>query len=572
MFIKVRYRFLMDQVLSVECIELGRTKLQQVILGKSFGYRGAVVTDMKNGFWIGTDEYNRISFTIDFNEEDFASIRVTRKVESKDLKVTDCIPLDKENLNWYGGPEQKTQKYPVQKFNFTDFPYVPRKAGLSSVMERYWLASNGFFILIDYDTPLFLSQNSNDQICFTAKRSLPYNTHSWAGDFSFSYRIGAGITARKTHLNVIRRILGRPISTPSERIVRYPTWNSWVRYGKELNQSSIALYAAEIKDHGFKSSLMMIDDSWEECYGAMTLDKIRFPNLREFADHLMSEDIAIGLWVHPFINKNCDAHYGFARDNSLLVRSYPGAINTSWWNGEDGQAAHVDFTHEGSVSWFKYRLQLLQSLHGIDTFKFDYGETNWLPHDPELTGDKGLSPGLMSRSYAQAAASFGDMVEVRTGWGTQRLPIFVRMHDFYSRWGRNNGLRSLIPKLIQFNMNGYVFVKPDMIGGNQYNNDRITKELFIRWLQASTFMPCLQFSFAPWQLDQETVKISKKFTQLHEKFAELILKRFKLAVANGDPVNPPIWWLDPEDKTAQAIDDGKTQTQWFFTRSNKRYF
>jgi hypothetical protein len=22
-------------------------------------------------------------------------------------------------------------------------------------------------------------------------------------------------------------------------------------------------------------------------------------------------------------------------------------------------------------------------------------------------------------------------------------------------------------------------------------------------------------------------------------------------------VNPPIWWLDPEDKEAQAVDDGK---------------
>lgn len=33
------------------------------------------------------------------------------------------------------------------------------------------------------------------------------------------------------------------------------------------------------------------------------------------------------------------------------------------------------------------------------------------------------------------------------------------------------------------------------------------------------------------------------------------MERFKLAVANGDPVNPPIWWIAPEDKIAQAIDD-----------------
>lgn len=33
------------------------------------------------------------------------------------------------------------------------------------------------------------------------------------------------------------------------------------------------------------------------------------------------------------------------------------------------------------------------------------------------------------------------------------------------------------------------------------------------------------------------------------------MERFKLAVSKGEPVNPPIWWLNPEDKIAQAVDD-----------------
>lgn len=35
----------------------------------------------------------------------------------------------------------------------------------------------------------------------------------------------------------------------------------------------------------------------------------------------------------------------------------------------------------------------------------------------------------------------------------------------------------------------------------------------------------------------------------------MIIERFKLAVKSGEPVNPPIWWVDPTDKTAQGIDD-----------------
>jgi myogenesis-regulating glycosidase len=33
------------------------------------------------------------------------------------------------------------------------------------------------------------------------------------------------------------------------------------------------------------------------------------------------------------------------------------------------------------------------------------------------------------------------------------------------------------------------------------------------------------------------------------------MERFALAVRSGYPVNPPIWWLNPEDKIAQAVDD-----------------
>ena len=33
------------------------------------------------------------------------------------------------------------------------------------------------------------------------------------------------------------------------------------------------------------------------------------------------------------------------------------------------------------------------------------------------------------------------------------------------------------------------------------------------------------------------------------------MERFKLAVSTGEPVNPPIWWIAPNDKIAQTVDD-----------------
>jgi len=57
--------------------------------------------------------------------------------------------------------------------------------------------------------------------------------------------------------------------------------------------------------------------------------------------------------------------------------------------------------------------------------------------------------------------------------------------------------------LLQMNMAGYGLVLPDMIGGNGYDNIKPDKEIFLRWLQANTFMPSIQFSYVPWDHDTE---------------------------------------------------------------------
>ena len=63
-------------------------------------------------------------------------------------------------------------------------------------------------------------------------------------------------------------------------------------------------------------------------------------------------------------------------------------------------------------------------------------------------------------------------------------------------------------------MIGYPFVLPDMIGGNGYSTDDPlddsnppSKELYLRWLEANVFMPGMQFSFVPWQYDEEVYTI-----------------------------------------------------------------
>ena len=146
-------------------------------------------------------------------------------------------------------------------------------------------------------------------------------------------------------------------------------------------------------------------------------------------------------------------------------------------------------------------------------------------------------------------------LEVRVGANTQHLPIFVRMMDKDSHWGYNKGLKSLIPHALTFSVIGYPFILPDMIGGNAYpQNSYPPKELFIRWMQANTFLPSIQFSITPWQYDNEVIQICRKMTKLHEDYADTFVSLAKECAETGAPIIRPLWWVAPEDPEALQID------------------
>ena len=53
------------------------------------------------------------------------------------------------------------------------------------------------------------------------------------------------------------------------------------------------------------------------------------------------------------------------------------------------------------------------------------------------------------------------------------------------------------------------------------------------------------------------MRIAKKFNDLHAQYADKIIAAMKKNVADGSPVNPPIWWIDPLDKDALKEDTGE---------------
>lgn len=463
--------------------------------------------------------------------------------------VEDCV--DYGNMDWYGGSELYEQLWPVQKLKLINLPFITTDRYGMSLGEPFWINSKGLFIFVHYDVPLFIDSRNhkNNSLCFISNATFPYNPERLSSQLK--YTVCQLDDPRKAREYAVQQgIIGKPIDIPDLRMVKYPVWSTWVKYKSNVNDTAVLKFAKDIVHFGFNNSQIEIDDNWEECYGSMTFNKKKFPDMKLLSKKLKRLGFRITLWRHPFVNTDC-ANYSALKQNNFFVRNASGFDVVYWW---DGIGSVYDFTNETVKKWFqKKHIDLLEET-GIDGFKFDSGEASYIPPNSLLNGDPQYYPNSFTAAYVNTVAAFSKMTEARVGQRSQKYPIFVRMLDKNSLWDFNGGLPTLITTCLLMNVIGYSWVLPDMVAGNSYGN-KITEELFVRWLQANTFMPVIQFSFSPWDFNNNTiVEISKKFTSLHYEYSEKIIELMKKSVQTGAPLNSPIWWIDPKDPIALSID------------------
>ncbi|XP_043543429.1 myogenesis-regulating glycosidase [Chiloscyllium plagiosum] len=470
--------------------------------------------------------------------------------------------------HWYGGAETSTQHWPIKISGVMDpKPYVTGdvysiRDGFGGILERYWISSKSVAVRVNDSVPLHIGWNSSDKeaFCLHARyKDSPFQPTTGQQPFvELSYQVCIGSDLKIIHRYMAKKHFRKPEITPSEFMFRYPKWSTWALFKTEVNQDKVLRYAEKIKKYQFNFSHIEIDDQYSSSYGEFNFDPVKFPNASELLQKLRDDGFQVTLWVHPFVNYNSPSFIKGV-ENSYFVMDPSGRFPAfvEWWNGI---AAVLDFTNPETTDWFQKKLEYLRSKYGIVSFKFDAGETSYLP--AKFSTHKPLSdPSLFSKLYAKIAASYCMLAEVRVGYHTQNLPCFVRMIDRDSVWGYELGLKSLIPTVLTMGILGYPFILPDMIGGNVYPNktdglDEIPdRELYIRWLELSAFLPAMQFSIPPWLYDEEVLKIAHKFTQLRESLVmPLMLRLAEETTKTGNPIIRPLWWIAPNDKVAQKVD------------------
>ncbi|KAL3847851.1 hypothetical protein ACJMK2_018742 [Sinanodonta woodiana] len=507
--------------------------------------------------------------TISAPQEDNADGIMCRNIilssASFDFVPEVCINL--ETYRWYGGAELHDQTWPTSNIQLPKQAYVPYDLYPSNiifgnVLERYWINSKGIGIYIEEDIPLFVSFNESgsNQICLSSNFVPPYfNLRNEKPVLKIKFC--KGIDIKEIHTYFLKTTFPRPVGLPDVRMFKSPIWSTWARYKVDVSQEKVLKFSEEIIHHGFSNSQIEIDDMFSTHYGEFDFTEEKFPDAEAMIKDLKSKGFRVTVWVTPFANLGSPSfQYGLEKGYWLKDVDGKVPVLVKWWHGI---AAVLDVSNEDAVNWYLMRLNKMKEVYGVDSFKFDAGEVSFLPstYMPKIPW---INPGTYARKYVEAVSTMGSMIEVRCGFGTQKYPIFLRMGDKDSKWNYDNGLKTIIPVVLTLGILGYPYILPDMIGGNGYGEDPLiayaqtvlpSKELFIRWIQVTAYLPAMQFSFVPWQYDQETIDIAEKFVKIHQDIVTpILLEASKDAIERGAPLIRPLWWMFPEDPVALETD------------------
>jgi alpha-glucosidase (family GH31 glycosyl hydrolase) len=344
--------------------------------------------------------------------------------------------------------------------------------------------------------------------------------------------------------------VGFPKITPPDDYFRLPIYTTWVEHKVPTDQAKVLEFAQAIKKNELPCGVIEIDDKWEAKYGDMQFDAGKFPDPKKLVDQIHKLGMRVTLWVHPFVNTDSQTFARF-RDDPRLLHDGAGNVGIiNWWNGD---AAIWDFSRPDAAREFRAKLDNLRKRYGIDGFKFDGADSEMVPQ--EARASDGKDPIEYCDNYNRETTAHYQWNETRVGIYSQKLGIVQRLIDKHSIWGPENGLQALIPEMIIVSLRGYPYAMPDMIGGNQYDDDRADRELLIRWAQASALMPLIQFSVGPWHFDEETVRAAREASRLHVRFAPLIIELARQAPRTGEPILAPLWYHAPKDPATFDITD-----------------
>ncbi|XP_013773478.1 uncharacterized family 31 glucosidase KIAA1161-like [Limulus polyphemus] len=495
----------------------------------------------------------RAQLHIDYwHEENLSCYNLQWRSLAPNTYLKDCYSLS--GAYWFGMGEMYKTSFPFSNISLPLQPFITGDAyqdQLGPVLERYWLSSKGVAIRIDPEIPLYVSVNSSgdEKLCLEAQfDSIPPDSTRTK---LFLYTICKEDNIVLTHLHVMRKFHLKTQSTSNVSIYKSLLWSTEPKLTAILTNESLLNYASHIAEHGLEPGYIVLPYNWEKHKGDFEFHPNFAENPSDVINTLHSKGFRILLAIHPYV---CIESSVFSKG---VKRSYF-ISDPKWdvpllsrWKGS--MCATIDISNQKAADWYISRLKELKEKYGIDGFIFIGGYSSSLPrsynHHRKL-----INPNYFVTEFLKLAHEFGPISGASVGFQTKNVNVFMKISPRTSTWDSSKGIASVIPTVLTLELLGYAIVNPGAVGGDilrTANNTRPERELYIRWIQLSAFMPILQFSFLPGDYDLEVIKVAKVMYKIREQKVLPLLKRcIKEYVEIGTPLLRPLWWMEPKEPNA----------------------
>ncbi|CAK1542409.1 unnamed protein product [Leptosia nina] len=509
-----------------------------------------------------------------------------------DISPTDCFDWGETKVHWYGGGQSANLTWPLDTGAIDYTPFITgdmQKHQFGNVLTRYFINSKGAAIIIDDETPLHVAvNNGKKEICIRAQ----YDNFAFANrltDFAeLKYNICTSLDMKSLHSSIHSHTRAplwdglKPADMQTlESLISEPVWQIAPRFKHELKAETISKYTEDVIDLGFlKLGHVLVNEFWQNEIGDFTVDSSRFEILNTTVDKLHRRGFKVAFTVQPFISTE-SGNFPETVQKRLLITERNGdrRIPALTRFKSVDSAGVLDVTDVRAQEWIQEKLQVVMDEYHIDSFYFDLGTAHDMPHYYSCER-RLINPDQYKTAFVKAFEKTLSIIGVSSAVSLPRPPIFVSLPPFESSW---EALRSVIPTMLTYGVNGYPFIMPGAVGGDIYwpgseqflpsakgsldmNLTNSTqengivlpdKELYMRWLQMATFLPVMKFTHLPSKYnDEKVLEMAKNLTLLRQKLiTPLLLKYKREALEEGLPLIRPLWLVADGDASLMVQDE-----------------
>ncbi|XP_050517920.1 myogenesis-regulating glycosidase [Diabrotica virgifera virgifera] len=493
---------------------------------------------------------------------------------SESLAPTDCF--DMSHSHWYGGGQTAENAWPLEKGSHFYQPFITGNIEThewGNVLKRYFINSKGAAIVVDNETPLYISirDSPKKEFCLRAQYDNFAFVNKFTSTAQLNYSICTSANMSQLHVFLSEHTLWDGLKKEDSNIIDYfltePVWEM-PDMKEALTQDVIDNVTTKITNSVavLKQGHILINEFWQEQIGDFELDQSRFPDFDKLIEKLKRRGFRVVFTIQPFISTESFNFAEVVRKKLLVSERFSDKRIPALTRYKSLQSAGVlDITNVQTISWLLHKLKKVMNTYKIDSFYLDIGVAYNMPHYYQC--EKALlNPDEYKTIFTNNLQGEVPLFGVNSAIERPRSPSFVVLPEFEFSW---DGLRKIIPTILTYGILGYPFLIPGAVGGdyavpetmlvtNGTENVLADPELYIRWLQLATFLPVVRYRHLPNSYSQNNIAgLAKELAKKrHESITPKLKKFARVSLNLGLPIIRPLWMLDSDDPACHlAVDE-----------------